>query len=66
MPSDNFRTPDDDALSPSQESMKAFNQRSEPGPIGKKFAVPEDLKNAGHDTNEPHADSPESLDQDDA
>lgn len=38
--------------------------RSGSGLTGKKFTVPEDLIHAGHDTDIPRADSPESLDQD--
>lgn len=39
------------------------SERTGSGLTGRKFAVPEDLIKAGHDTDIPRADSPETLDQ---
>lgn len=40
-----------------------LNNRPEPGVTDKVIQVPQDELNAGHDTNEPRDDSPESLDE---
>jgi hypothetical protein len=53
---------EDHDLTPSIDTS-ALNTRPEPGATNVVFPVPTDMVNAGHSTNEPQADSPESLDQ---
>jgi hypothetical protein len=53
----------DEDLNPSM-SQAPTNNQTEPGTTNQDMPVPEDEKNAGHDTNLPRTfDSPESLDQ---
>ncbi len=54
--------PPDNAV-PTQ-STQSLTQQTEPDHIGETFKVPEEIVNAGHDTNEPLPDSPETLDED--
>jgi hypothetical protein len=59
---DNEDTQSQSNLIPSDDTQVP-NQQSIPAVPDDNIAVPQDMAVAGHDTNEPQADSPESLDQ---
>jgi hypothetical protein len=61
-PQDNVT--EDHNLIPSAHQADPLDQQAEPGQTNQPIAVPQAAAQAGHDTNEPQADSPESLDQD--
>jgi hypothetical protein len=62
MDTEDQHRPDDESLSPSPV-VQPTSLNPEPGQTNTAMQVPQDIAQAGHDTNEPHADSPESLDQ---
>lgn len=61
---DGRQNEDNETMSGSDASDTPLRSLGSSGLTGKKFAVPEELIKAGHDTDIPRADSPESLDQD--
>lgn len=52
----------DENVNPSSDESQ-LNSPNEPGSTNTRFEVPSELANAGSDTNIPHADSPESIDE---
>ncbi len=59
---DDQRSPHDDDTSLSADHIPS-GQQAGSDIIGKRFKVPEDMINAGHDTDDARNDSPESLDE---
>jgi len=53
----------DDDMVPTTD-RRPLNNLTDPDALNKKFAVPQELVQAGHPTNAPRDDSPESLDED--